>query len=159
MRRKEREISDLNEMTRILDAAGFMTLGLVSESGLYSVPVNFGYRLNEDRLGVQIFVHGAAEGQKISCIKNCRQISFCAVASCEIGAGKEPCEWTSFYESVCGTGTAAILENIDEKRQGLICILNKYGYRGNSDIPLALVEKTCVIKIIVSHISGKAHRK
>ena len=117
MRRKEREITGFEEMTKILDESNFLTLAMVNGNEPYSVPVNFGYKLDGDRKRIQIFIHGATEGTKLNCIKNCPRVSFSAVSYSEIGENKEPCAWTDFYRSVCGKGNASILEDADEKKE------------------------------------------
>ena len=125
MRRKEREITDFEEIIKILDESNFLTLAMINETEPYSVPVNFGYKLDDDKKRIRIFIHGATEGTKLNCIKNCPRVSFSAVSYSEIGENKDPCAWTDFYRSVCGKGNASILEDADEKKEGLICILKK----------------------------------
>lgn len=117
MRRKEREITDFEEIIKILDESNFLTLAMIKGTEPYSVPVNFGYKLDGDRKRIQIFIHGATEGTKLNCIKDCPRVSFSAVSYSEIGANKEPCGWTDFYRSVCGKGNASILEDADEKKR------------------------------------------
>ena len=117
MRRKEREITDFEEIIKILDESNFLTLAMINGTEPYSVPVNFGYKLDGVRKRIQIFIHGATEGTKLNCIKNCPRVSFSAVSYSEIGANKEPCGWTDFYRSVCGKGNASILEDADEKKR------------------------------------------
>lgn len=117
MRRKEREITDFEEIIKILDESNFLTLAMIKGTEPYSVPVNFGYKLDGDRKTIQIFIHGATEGTKLNCIKDCPRVSFSAVSYSEIGANKEPCGWTDFYRSVCGKGNASILEDADEKKR------------------------------------------
>ena len=43
MRRKDREITDFEQMRAILDACDCARLGLVDEQGAYIVPMNFGW--------------------------------------------------------------------------------------------------------------------
>jgi len=159
MRRKEREITDFEEMIKILDEANFLTLAMINGNEPYSVPVNFGYKLDGNRKRVQIFIHGATEGTKLNCIKNCPRVSFCAVSYSEIGMDKAPCGWTNFYRSVCGKGNAAILEDADEKKEGLICILKKYGYKGLAVFPDIMMKKTSMIRIDMEELTGKFHEK
>lgn len=59
MRRKEREITDFEEIIKILDESNFLTLAMIKGTEPYSVPVNFGYKLDGDRKTIQIFIHGA----------------------------------------------------------------------------------------------------
>lgn len=159
MRRKEREITGFEEIIKILDETNFLTLAMINGNEPYSVPVNFGYKLDDGRKKVQIFIHGATEGTKLNCIKNCSRVSFSAVGYSEIGTDKEPCGWTDFYRSVCGKGKASILEDSDEKKEGLICILKKYGYKGPVVFPAIMMKKTSVIRIDVEELTGKFHEK
>lgn len=139
MRRKEREITDFEEIIKILDESNFLTLAMIKGTEPYSVPVNFGYKLDGDR--------------------NCPRVSFSAVSYSEIGENKEPCGWTDFYRSVCGKGNASILEDADEKKGGLICILKKYGYKGPSVFPAIMMKKISMIRIDVDDLTGKFHEK
>ena len=159
MRRKEREITDFEEMIKILDESNFLTLAMINGNEPYSVPVNFGYKLDGNRERIQIFVHGATEGTKLSCINNCPRVSFSAVSYSEIGTDKAPCGWTDFYRSVCGKGNASILEDADEKKEGLICILKKYGYKGPAVFPAIMMKKSSMIRIDVEELTGKFHEK
>ena len=146
MRRKEREITDFEEIIKILDESNFLTLAMINETEPYSVPVNFGYKLDDDKKRIRIFIHGATVGTKLNCIKNCPRVSFSAVSYSEIGENKEPCAWTDFYRSVCGKGNASILEDADEKKEGLICILKKYGYKGPSVFPAIMLRTISLIR-------------
>ena len=49
MRRKEREITDFEEIIKILDESNFLTLAMIKGTEPYSVPVNFGYKLDDDK--------------------------------------------------------------------------------------------------------------
>ena len=69
MRRKEREITDFEEIIKILDESNFLTLAMIKGTEPYSVPVNFGYKLDDDKKRIRIFIHGATEGTKLNCIK------------------------------------------------------------------------------------------
>lgn len=156
MRRKDREITDFARICQILDQAAFLTLSLIDDGVPYTVPVNFGWRADGDH-HVQIFIHGATTGKKIDCLNACAAVSFCAVSFSRVGPGERPCDWTNFYGSVCGNGTAAIVTDADEKKEALLRILKKYGYDGPNNIPAPMLQKTAVIKIDVHHLTGKAH--
>lgn len=156
MRRKDREITDFARICQILDGAAFLTLSLIDGGVPYTVPVNFGWRADGDH-HVQFFIHGATTGKKIDCLNVCAAVSFCAVSFSRVGTGERPCDWTNFYGSVCGSGTAAIVTDADEKKEALLCILKKYGYDGPDDIPAPMLQKTAVIRIDAQHLTGKAH--
>lgn len=155
MRRHEREITDHTQIEAILKKADFLTLAMLDGGEPYCVPLNFGFRAQGER--ITLFIHGAKEGKKIKCIKEGAQVSFCAVGFCQVAAGPVPCAWTSFYESVCGSGKARIVEDTQERQAALECILHKYGFEGSAAFPDAMLERTCIIKIDVASITGKAH--
>ena len=45
MRRKDREVKELSEITRIIDSSDCCRLGLVDKGKAYIVPMNFGYEV------------------------------------------------------------------------------------------------------------------
>ena len=50
MRRRDREVTDSNEIIHILDTGKVLHLGLVDQGKPYIVPMNFGYILEGDKL-------------------------------------------------------------------------------------------------------------
>ena len=159
MRRKDRKITDFARICDILDKADFLTLSMLDGDAPYSVPVNFGYQVDGRTNAVQIFIHGAREGKKTDCIQANAAVSFCAVSYSQVGAGEKPCNWTNFYASVCGTGTAVIVEDTDEKKAALTRILAKYGYQGSADFPAIMLRRTGIIRIDVQTLTGKEHAR
>ena len=53
MRRKDREVKELSEITRIIDSSDCCRLGLVDKGKAYIVPMNFGYEV----IGVEIVLY------------------------------------------------------------------------------------------------------
>jgi hypothetical protein len=51
MRRKDREISDQTQLRYILDRAAVCHIAFAVENEPYIVPLNFGYRWDQDSLG------------------------------------------------------------------------------------------------------------
>ena len=50
MRRRDREVTDLNEIIHILDSGKVLHLGLVDQGKPYIVPMNYGYVMENDKL-------------------------------------------------------------------------------------------------------------
>ena len=48
MRRRDREVTELNEIIHILDSGKVLHLGLVDQGKPYIVPVNYGYVMEND---------------------------------------------------------------------------------------------------------------
>jgi uncharacterized protein len=120
VRRKDREITDRAEIEAILHEATVCRIGLMDGLVPYIVPVCFGY---EDGA---VYIHSAPEGKKIALVaKNprcCFEVDICD----QIVRGERPCSWGMQYRSVIGFGSARILDNPEEKRHGLHCIMRHY---------------------------------
>ena len=77
MRRRDREVTDSNEIIHILDTGKVLHLGLVDQGKPYIVPMNYGYILEGNK--IVFYLHGALEGRKLDIIRNnsdcCVQLS------------------------------------------------------------------------------------
>ena len=78
MRRKDREVKDYDEIIDILSRCKILHLALTSEGKPYSVPLNFGYVLEEDAdtKKLSLYFHCAPEGKKLDAIKENPELSF-----------------------------------------------------------------------------------
>ena len=117
MTRRERQVTDINEIIKILDKSKVLHLGLVDGDEPYVVPMNYGYTLEDGELC--IYLHGATVGRKIDIMKKNPKVFFemeCDVVPFE---GKVACQYGTTYASVMGLGTAEILEKPEDKIDGL----------------------------------------
>ena len=74
MRRRDREVTDSNEIIHILDTGKVLHLGLVDQGKPYIVPMNYGYILEGDKL--VFYLHGALEGRKLDIVRNNSIVAF-----------------------------------------------------------------------------------
>jgi nitroimidazol reductase NimA-like FMN-containing flavoprotein (pyridoxamine 5'-phosphate oxidase superfamily) len=148
MRRRDREITDREEMELILHAAPVCRLGMAHNGEPYVVPVCFGYKEGS------IYIHSACEGEKITMVRGNPRV--CVEVDLTAGPIKDesPCAWEMRYKSVICFGTAVIITSSDEKKKALDCILDHYGAR---PYPFAeqSIAKVCVIRIDVDRMTGK----
>lgn len=169
MRRKDREIKDFDEIIAVLEKCRVLHLAMISEGKPYSVPVNFGYLVeeNEGAKKLSIYIHGAGEGKKVSALKENPSVSFsceCNVEVDSLGDKSEACRWTCYYESVIGFGKARFLEKSPEKTAGLDSIMLHNGYKipcGLKTIAYNMMElaNTMVCCIEVEEVTGKRHSR
>lgn len=150
MRRKEREVSDREEISRMLALGRVMTLALCDGSTPYAVPVNFGHA--EGRL----YFHCAPEGRKLDLIARNPVVAFNVVCQNEIVTNELPCGWTAKYLSVSGTGRARVVEGSVEKEHGLGVIMAHHGGPATGFNP-AHLERTAVVEIELLELTGKAN--
>jgi len=150
MRRKDREITDRNEMEAVLQAAPVCRLAMVDGDEPYVVPLCFGYESGS------FFFHSALEGRKIDILRKNPRV--CIEADSTGGAirDKNPCSWGMWYASVICTGRAFFVERDGEKSDGLNCILRHYG-EGPHPFGAGALAGVCVIRVDVEQMTGKKH--
>ena len=106
MRLKDREITDFDEMTAVLDGCDCCRIGLTDDDGCaYIVPMNFGYVASAGSL--TLYFHSAREGKKLDLLKKCGKASFEADTAHKLVSGARACDCTFAYASVMGKGTVS----------------------------------------------------
>jgi hypothetical protein len=148
MRRKDREITDREEMELILQAAPVCRLAMARDGEPYVVPVCFGY----DR--GSIVIHSAREGKKIEILRENPRV--CVEVDLIAGPVKDenPCAWEMQYKSVICRGVAHIVEDPGEKQKALDCILHHYGAESHPFSEKEL-QDVCIIRIDITEMTGK----
>lgn len=115
--RREREVTDVGEIKRILDNSMIVHIGMVDGDEPYVVPMNYGYTLENGELC--LYLHGATVGRKIDLIRASGKVFFemeCDVAPFE---GDYACQYGTSYASLMGMGKAEILDDGEAKKDGL----------------------------------------
>jgi len=148
MRRKDREITDINEIEGIIKNAVRCCIGLVDNDEPYIVPVCFGYERNV------LYFHSALEGRKIDLIKKNNRVCFEIDTDLAVVRTEKGCSWSMKYRSVMGTGRARFLESDKDKTHGLELIMRQYA-GDNSSIPKPVPDSVLVVKIDIESIAGK----
>ena len=121
MRRKDREITDIDKIEAIIASARYMHLGMFDGEFPYIVPLHYGYQMEKGKL--TFYVHCAKEGHKLECLQENRNVFV------EIDRGESlitadiPCKYGAEYESVMCRGKAIIIEDIKEKCKALAVLM------------------------------------
>jgi len=150
IRRSDREIPE-HDAKGLLGDAEYGVLSTVGSDGQpYGVPLNYVYKNN------CIYFHSALSGQKIDNIDSNAKVSFCVVGKTKV----LPDKFATEYESAVAFGVAAEV-NGNERQNALLWLLEKYCPGFVEEGTLYIEQKNTVTKVIrieVSHISGKARR-
>jgi uncharacterized protein len=150
IRRKDREITT-REAIEILDSAEYGVLSTVGKDGQPNgVPLSYVYRNSS------IYFHCALIGQKLDNITDNPKVSFCVVGRTKVLPDKFAIE----YESAIAFGLASEVFG-NERYNALVWLLEKYCPDCVDEGKQYIERKdkaTKVIKIEISHISGKARR-
>lgn len=121
MTRRERQITDINEIIKILDKSKVLHLGLVDGDEPYVVPMNYGYTLTDGKLTV--YLHGAKRGRKIDVIRANPKVFIEMECDIEPFEGEIACKYGITYASLMGKGIAEIVEDVEEKKAALSLLM------------------------------------
>lgn len=153
MRKKEREITDRQEIDAILANSKVVRVAFAIGGEPYIVPLSHGFDTGANAL----YVHTAAEGRKIDCIAANPRICFEVEGHLSVKeADERGCAWGLRYESVIGYGTIREVVDEIEKGKALRCIMRQ---QSESDTDWTFAPKvlalTRVWSIEIESVTGK----
>ncbi|KYC52409.1 MAG: Pyridoxamine 5'-phosphate oxidase [Candidatus Methanofastidiosum methylothiophilum] len=148
MNRKDREITDIEELEKIINNAKVIRIALCENNRPYIVPLNFGYNKK------CIYIHSSKKGMKIDILKKNSDISFEVDINHELVLSEQACGFSMKYESVIGFGKAYFISDSFEKKQALDTIMSHYS-EGDFSYSSEEMEKICVIRIDIESMTGK----
>ena len=153
MRRKDREVTDRDKIEEIIRGCQCCRIALADGKGAYIVPLNFGY----DQERGALYFHGAGEGRKIDLIRKNGYAGFEMDMGHELVTAEKACGYSFLYQSIVGEGRIALVEDVEEKRHGLDCIMEHIAGKGGWEYPDAMLRAMAVIRLDVETLSAKAH--
>ncbi len=154
MTRRERQITDPDQIIKILDTAKVLHLGLAVDNEPYVVPMNYGYTVEDGRLVV--YLHSALRGKKLDMLRVNPNVFFEMECDLIPFEGTVACKYGLSYSSVMGRGQARIVEDVQEKKKALsILMKTQTGEDFSFDDKLAGV--VAIVRIDVSEYTAK-HR-
>ena len=154
MRRKEREIEDEAEIAAILKEAPFGTLAFADGERPYLVAMNYGF-LTDGSGRLRLYFHGAPEGLKFEIIRKNPRVCFQAVSEARIETASQACGWTCRYRSAVLRGSLTLVDDAQEKRRGLDALMRQYGWKGETDYPDSMLDRTAVLRLDAESVTGK----
>ncbi|GHV79084.1 pyridoxamine 5'-phosphate oxidase [Spirochaetia bacterium] len=156
MRRKDREVTDIEEKLAILRRCKVLRLGLSEQNQPYIVPMNFGFDYRDGIL--TLYLHGAQEGKKVDILLRNKQVCFEVDGEHSLITGKEAAQYSFAYESIIGFGTGEILGKDDEKVYGLNALMkHQTGEEKEYTFTEAQLRAVNVFRVRVSSFTGKRH--
>lgn len=155
MRRKEREVTDYNQMLGIVDKCDCLRLGFVDGEDAYIVPLNYGYEDNGGNL--ILYCHGAKEGRKADLIKSNGRASFEMDTKHELVGSDTACSYSYMYQSVIGKGDIKFIESYEEKKHALELIMAHYTEGKEWQFNENMVNSVAVMKLSVKKWTAKEH--
>jgi nitroimidazol reductase NimA-like FMN-containing flavoprotein (pyridoxamine 5'-phosphate oxidase superfamily) len=154
MRRKDREITDIDNILDIIVRNKVCRLGMAENNNPYIVPLNYGYTYKDGVL--TFYFHGAHEGKKIDILKTNNKACFEIDGGHALIKGEAAAHYSFAFESVIGFGAVEFLTSREDKIFGLDMLMKhqvdtdkKFEY---SEQDLTTVN---VYKLTVEEFTGK----
>ena len=154
MRRMERQL-EFQQILEIQKDASFGDLAFLDHGRPAVVPLSFGFQQEGERLA--FFFHSAPEGRKIEALRANPAASFSVVSRADVVLAEPACRSTMHYASVIADGEISELTTPAEKAAALDLHKNDYGAAGHFDYPAPMLERTAILKLTVSSITGKSN--
>ena len=154
MTKRERQITDPQQIQRILDTGKVLHLGLAVDNEPYVVPMNYGYTKENGKL--VMYLHSAVRGKKLDMIRINPKVFF--EIDCDLVPFESdlPCQYGLSYSSVMGKGIARIVDEVEEKKKAM-SVLMKTQTGKDFTFEDRLVSIVAVIRIDVEAYTAK-HR-
>ena len=109
MRRFKQQITT-EECKKVLKEEKRAAFSVIGDEGYpYTIPINFYY----DEADNIIYFHGAKEGHKMDCLKQCDKASFCVMDK----GFKKDGEWAVHYQSVIVFGKIKMVNDPDKVKE------------------------------------------
>lgn len=151
MRRKDREITDFDELVRVIQKCDVCRLAFNDKEFPYIVPLNFG--LDVQGKQVVLYFHSAMTGTKLDLIARDSRASFEMDCEHNLILNEERMSCTMAYASVIGHGTIEVVPD-EDKYEALKILMRQYhaeDFQFNTD----MMEVTTVLKLTVTDMTGK----
>lgn len=156
MRRKDREVTDRNEITEILDACKTACIAMLDGDMPYVVPLSYGYEFNGDRL--ILYFHSAKEGRKLEILKRSPRVCFTIFREGEPSyVETAPCSSGSYYSSVIGNGDVSFIEEPAEKCHALQKMFAQQSGK-TVEFTEEQADSVCVFQIVSEDYTGKRRK-
>ena len=154
MRRAEREITDSKRIEAFIAQEQIIRVAFQDNEDIYIVPVNYGYTCTDGQY--TFYFHGAKAGRKFELSKKNRKVCFEIDVRYKVLEAEMACDFSASFQSVIGTGTLCLVEDVDEKREGLNIFMRQIAKKKEWDYDEKMLEAVAVFRLDVEKLTCKA---
>jgi len=154
MRRKDKEITDVSLLKKILKSTKYVTIALCMDNNPYLVSISHGYDENRNC----IYFHCATEGKKLVYLKANNIVWGQAL----LDYGYIEGECSHRFASVHFSGKVTFLDSLDEKRQAIECMIKQLDKNPESlkaKTNFERLKQTVIGRIDIDYVSGKKSKE
>lgn len=156
MRRRDREVTNRQQILSIMESCDVCRLGLVDNNMPYVVPMCFAHQVNEDE-SITLYFHSAGDGRKVDIMQKNPNAAFeMDTAHKLFDNATDACGFGMKYQCIMGTGTIRFLTEKDEKVPVLDMIMKHYTRKHLPYRP-EFIDATLIIALDVKEITCKVN--
>lgn len=148
MIRKDREITDIQEIEEIINKAKIIRVAMCENNKPYVVPLSFGYKEKS------VYIHSSKKGRKIEALKKNNNVTFELDIDTELVESEKACDYSMKFKSVIGFGKTYFISDLKQKKLALDIIMSHYS-KGDFFYTPEQIERTCLIRIDIESMTGK----
>ena len=152
MRRRDREITGIEEIESIINKTEVCRIALCDGDNPYMVAMNFGYKRGNPST---IHFHCAIKGRKIDIIKKNNKTFFQMDTDHKLERSDEACDFTMKYSSVTGSGKIFLVDTEEERQIGLNILMKQYSGRDDYSFKPGVMKRTMILRLEIDNITGK----
>lgn len=153
MRRKDRAVTEPEEIEAILKSCRTCHLAMAEDGQPYVVPLSYGYKWKESG-ELELYFHSAGEGKKLDILKKNPRVCFEISKEGEIIKAQPPCNSGLLYASIIGNGKAYFVDEVSEKCRALSELFyQQTGSRAEFEEKQA--DSVCVFKVVSADYTAK----
>lgn len=156
MRRKDREISDIEQTLHIMSTIKVCRLGLFDGSNPYIVPLNYGFTYESQQ--ITLYFHSALTGKKIDILKTNPQVCFEVDGDHQLIQGTEADDVSFDFVSIMGTGCIEFIDDQAQKINAMKILLNHQIRSSDLTCPKEVLDKVQCYRLTVSEWTVKKHK-
>ena len=145
MRKTKCECNDPAFFDEMFSTVDDLCLAMHDGEYPYVLPLNF------VRQGQAIYIHCDLQGRKLDCIRQNPRVAFTLMTDVTIDRKKS----TTYFKSLCGKGTACIVEDEAEKGRALDAIAQRYAALCPQPTPKSSIKRTAIVRIDIEELTGK----
>lgn len=153
MRRKERQITDVSQITDFILSEQILRVGFQDKDDIYIVPVNYGFIIEDEKY--VFYFHGAKAGRKYELAKLNPKVGFEIDGKYSLVDGELACDYTAHFQSVIGNGILSLVENLDEKVFALNSIMKQTTQNSEWTYSKEMLNAVAIFRLDVENFSCK----
>ena len=157
MRKKDREITNKDEIKEIFEKADACRIGFAVDNIPYIICLNYGYEwLNENPA---LYFHCANEGKKLDQIRQNNLVCLQLDIEHEYYCNEEINYCTGYYSSIIGWGHLEIVTNEQERKHGLDLLMIHHGHQAPENYPEESLARTTILRLGITELTAKRNKK